>query len=183
MWPLWERLSALAQGSMCPSSLGPVQEAGWHSVGIALPCIGPETLTYRFQTNSQLLSAQGTARAHRRAFRNISTRPRLHCPGAGQRTPGVTPPSLRLVLRWHRVGTSRAQAGTCVVDQWRQPSQPCPQVIALPHETYSPKHRAIQQPGLLPSCSLPCPPLSDARLASAPAGGRRECKGSLCTPS
>lgn len=179
MWPLRGRLSALAQGSTCPSSLCPGQEAGWHSVGIALPCIGPETLTYRFQTNSQLLSAQGTARAHRRAFRNIYTRPSLHCPGEGQRTLGMTPPPLRLVLRWRPVGTSHAQADTCVVDQWPQPSQPCPQVIALPHKTYSPKHRAIQQPGLLPACSLPCPPLSDARFASAPAGGRRGCKGSL----
>lgn len=125
------------------------------------------TLVYCFQRNSQSLSAQGTAQALPRAFRNISTRPSLHCPGEGQRTLGETPTPLLLVPWWCHIGTSS-----------HSPLSPVPQVIALPHETYSPTPNTVQYTTpVLPACSLPWPPLSRARLASPWAGGwRRECR-------
>lgn len=148
----------MAQGSMCPSSLCPGQEAGWHSVGIALPCIGPETLTYRFQTNSQLLSAQGTARAHRRAFRNIYTRPSLHCPGEGQRTLGMTPPPLRLVLRWRQLGPAVPRPTLVLWTSGRSLLSPVPRSLPSPTRLTAPNTVQYSNLGFCPPAPSPVPP-------------------------
>lgn len=68
-------------------------------------------------------------------------------------------------------------------DQRPQSSQACPQLIALPHETYSPTPNTVQYTTLaLPACPLPCPPLSRARLASPRAGGGRREREALRGP-
>lgn len=159
MWPLWRGSAPWPEGRLAQR---------WHC-----PLIyWTRTLVYFFQRNSRSLSAQGTAQAHPRAFRNISTRPRLHCPGEGHGTLGVTLMPLLLVPWWWHIGTSG-----------HSPLRPVPQVIALPHETYSPTPNTVQYTTLaLPACPLPCPPLSRARLASPRAGGGRRGREALRGP-
>lgn len=103
---------------------------------------------------------RGQPQAHRRAFRNIYTRPGLHCPGEGRRTLGMTPRPRHLCCGPAATAFSACPPGHCPP---RGDSQPHPQ---------TPCNTATWA---LATCSLPCRLLSDARLASTWAGGRRQC--------
>lgn len=79
--------------------------------------------------------------------------PRLYCLGEGQRTLGVTPRPLQLVLRWWHVGTSRAQAQMLVL--W---TSGCSLLSPSPTRLTAPPPNTVQYSDL--GSYLPVPSLS-----------------------